>query len=41
MRHLEGLRLRRASDDAIRSLVISFELLGTREWSVIHHTETG
>jgi carbonic anhydrase len=31
----------RASDDAIRSLVISHELLGTREWFVIHHTECG
>lgn len=29
----------RASDDAIRSLVISYKLLGTREWFVIHHTE--
>ena len=27
----------RASDDAIRSLVISYKLLGTREWLVIHH----
>ena len=26
----------RASDDAIRSLVISYKLLGTREWFVIH-----
>jgi carbonic anhydrase len=31
----------RASDDAIRSLVISYKLLGTREWLVIHHTECG
>jgi carbonic anhydrase len=31
----------RASDDAIRSLVISHELLGTKEWFVIHHTECG
>ena len=31
----------RASDDAIRSLVISCKLLGTREWLVIHHTECG
>jgi len=31
----------RASDDAIRSLVISHKLLGTREWFVIHHTECG
>jgi carbonic anhydrase len=28
----------RATDDAIRSLVISTKLLGTREWFVIHHT---
>ena len=28
----------RASNDAIRSLVISHKLLGTREWFVIHHT---
>src|SRR3981189_3099940 len=31
----------RASDDAIRSLVISYKLLGTREWLVIHHTNCG
>src|SRR5664280_639641 len=31
----------RASDDAIRSLVISSKLLGTREWFVIHHTDCG
>ncbi len=31
----------RASDDAIRSLVISTKLLGTREWFVIHHTDCG
>ena len=31
----------RASDDAIRSLVISHKLLGTSEWFVIHHTECG
>ncbi len=31
----------RASDDAIRSLVISHKLLGTREWLVIHHTDCG
>ena len=31
----------RASDDAIRSLVISYKLLGTQEWFVIHHTECG
>jgi len=28
----------RATDDAIRSLVISHKLLGTLEWFVIHHT---
>ena len=27
--------------DAIRSLVISYKLLGTREWFVIHHTNCG
>jgi carbonic anhydrase len=31
----------RASDDAIRSLVISYKLLSTREWFVIHHTNCG
>jgi len=31
----------RASDDAIRSLVISYKLLGTREWFVIHHKDCG
>jgi len=31
----------RASDDAIRSLVISHKLLGTREFFVIHHTDCG
>jgi len=31
----------RASDDAIRSLVISYKLLGTLEWFVIHHTNCG
>src|SRR6185503_17098903 len=31
----------RASNDAIRSLVISHKLLGTREWFVIHHTDCG
>ena len=31
----------RASDDAIRSLVISSEVLGTREWFVIHHSDCG
>jgi hypothetical protein len=29
----------RASLDAIRSLVISYKLLGTQEWFVIHHTD--
>ena len=31
----------RASDDAIRSLVISYKLLGTNEWFVIHHSNCG
>jgi carbonic anhydrase len=31
----------RASDDAIRSLIISHKLLGTNEWFVIHHTNCG
>lgn len=31
----------RATDDAIRSLVISHKLLGTKEWFVIHHTNCG
>ncbi len=31
----------RASEDAIRSLVISQQLLGTREIIVIHHTDCG
>jgi carbonic anhydrase len=31
----------RASDDAIRSLVISYKLLGTHEWFVIHHSNCG
>ena len=30
-----------ASDDAIRSLVISYKLLGTREFVVVHHTDCG
>lgn len=29
----------RASDDAIRSFIISYKLAGTKEWFVIHHTE--
>ncbi|POY38034.1 carbonic anhydrase [Solitalea longa] len=31
----------RASDDAIRSLIISYKLLGTQEFFVIHHTDCG
>lgn len=31
----------RASDDAIRSLVISYKLLGTKEWLVVHHSDCG
>merc|ERR1711991_1170573 len=31
----------RASDDAIRSLVISSRLLGTEEYFVVHHTDCG
>src|SRR5512138_2943705 len=31
----------RVTDDAIRSLVISYKLLGTREFFVIHHTDCG
>jgi carbonic anhydrase len=31
----------RASDDAIRSLVISYKLLGTQEWFVVHHSDCG
>ena len=31
----------RASDDAIRSLIISSRLLGTNEFLVIHHTDCG
>lgn len=31
----------RASDDAIRSLLISSTMLGTQEWFVIHHTDCG
>jgi len=31
----------RASDDALRSLVISYKLLGTNEFFVIHHTDCG
>ena len=31
----------RASDDALRSLLISSWLLGTQEFAVIHHTDCG
>src|SRR6201985_995786 len=31
----------RATDDAIRSLVISYKLQGTREWFVVHHIDCG
>ena len=31
----------RASDDALRSLVISHKLLGTKEFFVVHHTNCG
>src|SRR5271155_3273017 len=31
----------RASDDAIRSLVIFHKLLGTMEWFVVHHSDCG
>jgi carbonic anhydrase len=31
----------RASNDAVRSLVISNQLVGTNEWLVIHHTDCG
>ena len=31
----------RASDDAIRSLIISYKLLGSREWFAIHHSNCG
>lgn len=31
----------RATDDAIRSLVVSHKLLGTTEWFVVHHTDCG
>ena len=31
----------RATEDAIRSLVISHKLLGTKEWFVVHHTNCG
>jgi carbonic anhydrase len=31
----------RVSDDALRSLIISSNLLGTKEFAVIHHTDCG
>lgn len=31
----------RVSDDALRSLVISHKLLGTKEWFVVHHSDCG
>ncbi|HVL99057.1 MAG TPA: carbonic anhydrase [Egibacteraceae bacterium] len=31
----------RVSDDALRSLIISSHLLGTKEYLVIHHTDCG
>jgi len=31
----------RATDDALRSLIISSQLLGTRQFMVIHHTDPG
>lgn len=31
----------RVSEDAIRSLIISHKLLGTKEWFVIHHSDCG
>ena len=31
----------RVTEDALRSLVISHKLLGTKEWYVIHHTDCG
>jgi carbonic anhydrase len=31
----------RATEDAVRSLVISSKLLGTKEWFVIHHVDCG
>ena len=31
----------RATDDAIRSLIISSAILGTNEWLVIHHSDCG
>ena len=31
----------RVSEDAIRSLIVSHKLLGTKEWFVIHHSDCG
>ena len=31
----------RASEDAVRSLLISYKLLDTKEWFVVHHTGCG
>jgi len=31
----------RVSDDVIRSLLISYKLLGIKEWLIIHHTDCG
>ena len=31
----------RATDDVLRSMIISYKLLGTREFFVIHHTDCG
>lgn len=31
----------RVTEDAIRSLIISHKLLGTKEWFVIHHSDCG
>jgi carbonic anhydrase len=31
----------RATEDAIRSLVLSYQLLGTREWFVVQHSHCG
>jgi carbonic anhydrase len=30
-----------SSEDAIRSLVVSYKLLRTREWFIIHHIDCG
>jgi hypothetical protein len=29
------------TDDAVRSVVVSYKLLGTEDWFVIHHTDCG